>query len=216
MTTLAVAAGARAATIGLQNFGDYPPDGLRRPFEGSGRGGGADAHHDSRMARRRNRWRLECRAAARLVRAAHGQRVRQADDVPAVIVRALTSLAHEALALTASANAMDARASTSTRAGARPMPMRCGRQRIRSTPTHLRVQHRVQRGGAQRVRRHASAGGFFAGPNPRSQKAATMSSSSASIVCWLRSSSPRAGFALRMAAISRRHGLARGRSESRP
>ena len=120
------------------------------------------------------------------------------------------------LALTASANAMDARASTSTRAGARPMPMRCGRQRIRSTPTHLRVQHRVQRGGAQRVRRHASAGGFFAGPNPRSQKAATMSSSSASIVCWLRSSSPRAGFALRMAAISRRHGLARGRSESRP
>ena len=29
-----------------------------------------------RMARRRNRWRLECRAAARSVRAAHGQRVR--------------------------------------------------------------------------------------------------------------------------------------------
>ena len=28
------------------------------------------------MARRRNRWRLECRAAARSVRAAHGQRVR--------------------------------------------------------------------------------------------------------------------------------------------
>jgi len=66
------------------------------------------------MARQRNRWRLECRAAARLVRAAHGQPVRQADDVPAVIVRALTSLAHEALALTASANAMDARASSST------------------------------------------------------------------------------------------------------
>jgi len=40
------------------------------------------------MARQRNRWRLECRAAARLVRAAHGQRVREVDDVPAVIVRA--------------------------------------------------------------------------------------------------------------------------------
>jgi len=105
---------AGAATIGPPEFSRLPPDGLQRPLEGSGRGGGADAHHDSRMARRRNRWRLECRAAARLVRAAHGQRVRQADDVPAVIVRALTSLAHEALALTASANAMDARASSST------------------------------------------------------------------------------------------------------
>ena len=100
------------------------------------------------------------------------------------------------------------------RGGARPTPMRCGRQRIRSTPTHLRVQHRVQRGGAHRVRRHASAGGFFAGPNQRSQKAATMSSSSASIACWSRSS-PRLGFALRMAA-SRRRACARTRKVLTP
>ena len=108
------------------------------------------------------------------------------------------------LALTASANAMDARASSSTscRCAANADAMRTSTYSFHADT--LRVQHRVQRGGAQRVRRHASAGGFFAGPNPRSQKAATMSSSSASIVCWLRSSSPRAGFALRMAASRRR------------
>ena len=133
------------------------------------------------MARQRNRWRLECRAAARLVRAAHGQPVRQADDVPAVIVRALTSLAHEALALTASANAMDARASSSTscRCAANADAMRPSTYSFHADT--LRVQHRVQRGGAQRVRRHASAGGFFAGPTQRAQNSSTMSSSSASI-----------------------------------